>query len=207
LSSSQIDEDSRDFTDVIDAIYKKAPQAIVLAASPSLGARFTNDMSIAKPGYSRNWFFSPSLKTDVFLKNTSLTEIEGGQGVAPQLFEHSEEFIDYYKNRWNEEAPLEGIYFYYDAMMLLSIALERVYVEDPGNDSYDILRDMLFEVANPSGIKSHWDNVAQTMNLIRGGSNVYYSGLTGPLLLFDDGERQLGQASGWIIKSGAIVSQ
>ena len=43
-------------------------------------------------------------------------------GVAPKIYEAGQDFPQAFSDRWQGDQPLEGAYFYYDAMALLAVA-------------------------------------------------------------------------------------
>jgi hypothetical protein len=50
-----------------------------------------------------------------------------------------------------------------------------------------------------------WDELERGLQRMRDGGDVYYSGLTGPMLLDACGSRQLGATSTWQIHAGTIA--
>jgi hypothetical protein len=47
---------------------------------------------------------------------------------------------------------------------------------------------------------------APALDLIREGQTTYYTGLSGPILLDNRGERQMGTAAFWQVAGGKIVN-
>jgi Ni,Fe-hydrogenase I small subunit len=50
-----------------------------------------------------------------------------------------------------------------------------------------------------------WQEIELALERVREGQDMYYSGLTGPLLFTECGPRRLGQTRQWSIRSGQIV--
>ena len=44
--------------------------------------------------------------------------LEGARGVAPKIYDTGADFPDAFASRWQGDQPLEGAYFYYDAVAL-----------------------------------------------------------------------------------------
>jgi len=179
-------------------------EVLVLAAPPTLSARIVNDLHVAAAHDSRRWYLSPALKTDAFLQNTLVEELEGAVGVAPQVSETASGFTARYAERWNGDVPLEGSYFYFDAVALLSIAWTTAAHQTGAAPEYPALRDALMAASTPTGITMTWNRLGEAFQRVRDGYPVYYSGLTGPILLATDGERRSGLFRHWALRNGVI---
>ena len=181
-------------------------QVVLLAADSISGARIVNDMSVLYPTTSRRWYFSPTLKTSSFVANAFPEKIEGAVGVAPSIFASVDRFSAKFTSAWNGDVPLDGAFYYYDALTLVALSIERAWV-DAGdqNPTFEELRDAVRAVAHTFGIMTEWDQIPTALNLIRNGQTTYYTGLSGPILLDNDGVRQMGTAAFWQIQGGEIV--
>jgi ABC-type branched-subunit amino acid transport system substrate-binding protein len=179
--------------------------AIVLAASPRAGALIVNESHTLDAGTAR-WFLSPLLKTETFTRNAHPKELEGAMGVAPRIFDHSDEFPRAFSERWQGDQPLEGAYFYYDAMGLLALALEISQLDAVGDTQYDALQEAIIDAAEPDGEVVNWNEIGHGLSQLRAGRNVYYTGLTGPMLLDDCGKRMLGVTANWTVHDGLIAA-
>jgi ABC-type branched-subunit amino acid transport system substrate-binding protein len=174
---------------------------VILAASPRAAAILVNEfdaLSAKKP----HWFLSPLLKTDLLLQNVAPQALEGARGVAPKIYERGSDFPDAFSKRWMGDEPLEGAYFYYDAMALLAVALSK--------STYSVglaptLSKAMLDAAGPPGEGLRWDELEIGLDRLSHGEDLYYSGLTGPLALEGCGSRSTGVTSSWTVQQGAIV--
>jgi ABC-type branched-subunit amino acid transport system substrate-binding protein len=197
-----LDAGARSFASTIDEIARQDVDSVVLSTSPRTAALVINEFDSAGLRNVR-WFLSPLLKTELFVQNVAPSFVEGALGVAPGIFNPSDGFVSDFAARFSGDEPLEGAYFYFDATMLVALALERsARAEDPLP-----LSEALIEVAGPPGEEVQWGEVARGLRGIRDGSTLYYSGLTGPMLLEACGERQLGVSTVWGVRSGLIVNE
>src|SRR5207244_3021470 len=100
--------------------------------------------------------------------------------------------------------PLEGAYFYYDAMGLLAVALQKTVTAADGSLDVTALEAAIKDAAAPPGEAVGWDELELGLSRLRDGSDIYYSGLTGPMLLDACGPRRLGATTTWQVHTGAI---
>jgi branched-chain amino acid transport system substrate-binding protein len=197
-----LDAGAHSFAGAVDAVAEGNVDSVVLATSPRTAALVINEFDSAGLR-DLHWFLSPLLKTELFVQNVAPSFVEGALGVAPGIFNPSDDFVSEFAHRFAGDEPLEGAYFYFDATMLVALALERAEREpDPLS-----LSDALIEVAAPPGEEVQWGEVDRGLEGIRDGSLIYYSGLTGPMLLETCGERRLGVSTVWAVRSGTIVNE
>jgi hypothetical protein len=130
--------------------------------------------------------------------------VEGALGVAPGIFDDSDAFHTAFAERWRGDTPLEGAYFYYDATALVVLALEKLGQSE--SKSYTLSQAIL-EAAAPPGEAVQWDEVTLGVSRTESGRDVYYAGLTGPMLLEKCGARRLGKSTVWSIHNGVIVNE
>jgi branched-chain amino acid transport system substrate-binding protein len=177
--------------------------AVVLATSPRTGALVVNEIEAAS-AEPRRWFLSPLLKTELLVHNIAPRALEGALGVAPRIYDTTTAFPDAFAQRWQGDEPLEGAYFYFDAMALLALALEKTMPAAGGGTDVTALEAALREEAAPPGEAVGWDEIEVGLARLREGADIYYSGLTGPLLLQTCGQRLLGVTSVWRVEAGEI---
>jgi len=112
----------------------------------SLGALFVNELAVYNP--RPKLFLSPLLKTDLLLQNAAPEALEGAMGVAPKIFDTSDKFPQAFGARWLGDQPLEGAFFYYDALAMIAFALERSDLSD-GRFEADRVRAAIFAGTGP----------------------------------------------------------
>lgn len=201
LSVIELDEENDSFARAIQRTLDTAPEAIVLSTSPQLGATVVTETALLEQRPTR-WALSPRLKTPLFLQNVDARWLEGAFGVAPRLFDTRDEFPEAFAERWLGDAPLEGAYFYYDAIGLVTTAL-AIAAED--GLSFAAITSSMIQAASSRGLSVGWNELPRGLELIEQGREVRYSGVTGPVLLRECGERQNGRSAPWQVEQGAIV--
>jgi hypothetical protein len=91
--------------------------------------------------------------------------------------------------------------------MLMALAVEQAWVATGAQTpAFEVLRDALRAVAQTRGVVTQWDQTAMALGFVRAGMTTYYSGLSGPILLENTGERELGMAAFWKVLDGKIVT-
>lgn len=203
--SAHLEADSPTQGETIRETIKRKVEAVVLAAPPRTGAQVIGEYQAVSAELPR-WFLSPLLKTEVFVQNVSPRAIEGALGVAPKIYASDDAFARAFRERWLGDEPLEGAYFYFDAVGLLALALERAQLDAGGKAEQSSLEAALLQAAAPPGEAVGWDEIGVGLRRLREGSDIYYSGLTGPMLLDPCGPRRLGVASTWSVRDGKIVA-
>jgi ABC-type branched-subunit amino acid transport system substrate-binding protein len=176
---------------------------VILAASPRAAAIVVNEFDALTSAEPR-WFLSPLLKTELLVQNVAPQTLEGALGVAPKVYERGGEFAEAFSARWLGDQPLEGAYFYYDAMVLLAVALAKATAVSDVEDSSALARAML-DAAGPPGEVMTWDQLDAGLPRLSDGEDLYYTGLTGPLRLETCGSRTIGVTSNWTVEGVTIV--
>lgn len=196
----ELDPEAQSYAEVISKANRAGVTDVILAASPRAGAILINEFEALSSKRPR-WFLSPLLKTDLLVQNVAPQALDGAFGVAPKIYEHGEEFPRAFSKRWQGDEPLEGAYFYYDAMALLAMALAKSTHTD---GALDLSRAML-DAAGPPGEGVKWDALENGLHQVARGRDLYYTGLTGPLSLQTCGSRSTGITSDWTVEQGRIV--
>src|SRR5450755_3236672 len=191
-----LDPNGESYATEVDATRQVDADAVVLTSSPSAGALVVNEFDALSATPPR-WFLSPLLKTDLLVQNVAPEALEGARGVAPKIYDTTMDFPDAFANRWQGDQPLEGAYFYYDAIALLAFALARANPNPDGSFGLMDLDTALRTAAGPPGEAAGWNEIETGLSRQRNGESLYFSGLTGPLLFDSCGDRALGSTSTW----------
>lgn len=199
-----LDPNAQSYGASIQRVVAEQVESVVLATSPRTAALLINEFD-ALHGSRPRWFLSPLLKTDLLVQNVAPAALEGAIGVAPKIYDRTAAFPSAFAERWLGDQPLEGAYFYYDAVGLVAMALQRSEPSEHGAIDHQSLEAALLEAAAPPGEAAGWDEMEVGLERLRDGDDIYYSGLTGPLLLERCGPRRLGASSTWTVQSGSIV--
>jgi ABC-type branched-subunit amino acid transport system substrate-binding protein len=195
--------DAQSYAGGISAADLALVDAQVLSATPRSAALLVNELRFIDQSKNR-WYLSPLLKTELLLENVGPTALEGATGVTPRIFDTSADFPTAYATRWAGDSPLDGAFFYYDAMALLAFGLERAELAD-GEISAAGLRAGIAASTGNRGETGTWDMIADSLNRLRAGVDMNYAGLTGPILFQDCGDRRSGESSIWSVHAGEIV--
>lgn len=201
----KLDPDAQSYASGISSALAADVDSVVLATSPRTAALVVNEYDALSPQTPR-WFLSPLLKTELLVENVAPAALEGAVGVAPKIYDESTAFPEAFAQRWQGDQPLEGAYFYYDAMGLLALALERTVLAHDGQIELSTLNGAVLQSAVTRGGSVGWNELETGVQRLTDGSDVYYSGLTGPMLLNSCGPRALGASSGWSVHDSAIVN-
>jgi branched-chain amino acid transport system substrate-binding protein len=177
-------------------------EAQVLSATPRPAALLVNELPFLDESKTR-WYLSPLLKTELLLENVAPRALEGATGVTPKIFDTSTTFPAAFARRWSGDRPLDGAYFYYDAMALLAFGLERAELVD-GEIRASELRAGIAASTGNRGEAGAWNQIDVSLERLRAGVDMNYSGLTGPILLQDCGDRRSGESSRWSVHDGQI---
>jgi ABC-type branched-subunit amino acid transport system substrate-binding protein len=205
LATEIVDNQAQTYASIIANTLSANPDAIVVAATPEAAALIVNEYSTTVSKHAQ-WYFSPLLKTDLFIQNVDPNAIEGALGVAPEVWDTGSDFVDAYSAQWAGVAPLEGADYFYDAVSILGLALLKSNIGANGQVSFASFNQSFFGAAGPPGTWVSWNDIEEGMNKSRNGESVYYSGLTGPIVLDSCGARQIGSAGIWTVKNGSIVA-
>jgi ABC-type branched-subunit amino acid transport system substrate-binding protein len=200
--------DAESYSDQIPAADVAAAQALLLAAPPRSAALLVNELRFLVHT-QLPWYLSPLLKTDLFLQNVAPGALEGATGVTPQIFDRGPQFPSAFAARWGGDQPLDGAYFYFDAMTLLAFGFEQALSVDP-TLSADALRNGILTgtgtngTVGANGTAAPWTDIAGALPQVGAGKMVYYTGLIGPLLFLPCGDRRTGISVPWQVTMGQI---
>ena len=176
---------------------------ILFSASTRDAARFVNDLITTDTTDRFHWYLSPPLETPVLLENAYKGALEGAEGIGIQVYDADEEFIEKYQSRWND-TPTDGTFFYYDAVALLALSLQRTALTEDGKIPNDTLQEMIRATVKPQGIQINWDTLGDGMEQLEDGNTINYLGLTGRVV-FKDGQQVIAPMKIWRIEDNEFV--
>jgi len=200
----ELDPNAQTYAGVARQAIDAGVESIFLAAAPRTAALAINELEALSPRPLR-WFLSPLLKTELLVANVAPDALEGALGVAPRIYDTTPAFPDAFSARWQGDRPLEGAYFYHDALGLLALALEKTIPAADGSIDVAQLQAAIQDAAAPPGEGVAWNEIERGLERTRSGNDIYYSGLTGPMLLDTCGSRLLGATSTWQVHAGTIA--
>jgi ABC-type branched-subunit amino acid transport system substrate-binding protein len=181
-------------------------EATVLSTSPRDAALLVNELRFVNQRRA-HWYLSPLLKTDLLLENVAPGALDGATGVTPKISDDTADFRTEFARHWSGEQPLDGAYFYYDAMALTAFGLERAALAGGQPDATAAAAALRAGIAASTGSRGEaggWDDIGTSLHRLHAGVDMYYSGLTGPILLYDCGDRRSGESTTWQVEGGQI---
>ncbi len=193
------------FRSEIDKLEQSGTPNVLLSASTADAARFMNNLLILEKSSEQKWFLSPPLETSVLLNNTDKGAFDGAIGIGIKVHDESQDFKSSFQSRW-KDMPIDGAYYYYDAMCLLALALEKTVIQNNGKIEFENLQQMLRQTARPLGMQVQWNRIEQGLSAIRKGDTIHYSGLTGSIIFDDFGQQIISPMKVWQITSENFVN-
>lgn len=141
-----------------------ATDVSVLLAYPETAASLVSESA---EGADIQWMLSPLLHDEAFLWNVPGRLLEGAEGVSPSLNLAEEcelsgtpmtsrvpcriggarAFSDHFAVRWGGDRPLPAAHFYYDAVILLALALEYASAQGIEDPTPQELRGFIIELS------------------------------------------------------------
>ena len=103
------------------------------------------------------------------------------------------------------DKPFDPTFYVYDATAVALLAMDRALAR--GGTLPEGIPAAIRQVTSFSGLLLNWDDFEQARSTNQGQGNLYFSGLTGPVILNADGSRQIGTTSLWGVRDEAIVER
>ncbi|MGC4121662.1 MAG: ABC transporter substrate-binding protein [Myxococcales bacterium] len=192
----------KDYREVLNEVLSFKPKALLIAADPLTGARLVSDWKLL--GGNARLYLAPPLMTDAFVQDVPAGALEGAVGVSALSGDADGSFAKAYSEAVGEQ-PAQSAYFYYDAMALVALAIERATTLAGGAPDGDQVRAALVDVASPPGTKVHWNELGQALERIRAGEDIDYDGASGEID-FDPAGDVTSKAVGlWRVSASTIV--
>lgn len=204
IDQLELDPQAQSYSSIVEKVDQSQVQTVVLATSPRTAALLINEFDALTKTPPR-WYLSPLLKTELLVQNVDPNALDGAIGVAPKIYNTSQDFPNAFGQRWQGDIPLEGAYFYYDSLVLVAFSLQMATLTTDGKLELSAFESAILDAAAPPGEAAGWDQVELGLSRLKDGDNMYYSGLTGPMLLENCGPRRTGITSAWSVENGAIV--
>jgi len=195
-------------------------EATLMLAYPGTAATIINEMSRSEPV---RWYLSPLLHDDALLANVQEGVLDDSVGVSPSLASNSEcdsgeglggfggastgfncdahaaeRFARYYAERWEVEDPLNAAHFYYDAVILLALGLERAAADGRAAPRP---QELLPYLTGLSGGEEQvaWDSLDEGLDLARKGTSLQYVGAAGDYTFNQRGHNLRAIVDTWVV--------
>jgi ABC-type branched-subunit amino acid transport system substrate-binding protein len=181
-------------------------EGVMLAMHPRPAARLATELSALRGSRGMpQWFLTPRLKTALLLENASPGALRDAVGIAPEVFAGTRgEFEEHFQAR-SGDLPFDPTFFVYDATAVALLAIDRALAQ--GETLPAGVPQAIEQVASFGGVLIRWSEFTQARAANQNGSKLQYTGLTGPVILNDDGSRLIGTTSLWGVQDEAIIER
>jgi ABC-type branched-subunit amino acid transport system substrate-binding protein len=189
------------YASLLDHIYQKYPEAILLVAYPADGAQIIKDYLSGFATHNTFWFFTDGTEDQSFVDTvggSNFTFAHEGTGPGTASGDAFTSFERAYTARFAED-PTQFAPNYYDALYLLALATEQAGAADGRS-----IRDHLRQVANPPGMIVGPGQFAQAVAAVRAGVKINYEGASGPVDLDENGD-PVATYVRWQVAGGAVT--
>lgn len=203
----------------IERVSRYDADATLLFAYPGTAATVIREMSRAD---DIRWYFSPMARDDALLWNVPKGVLEGAVGVSPSLTSNSEcedvsgqggqggeglldcdgdaaeRFARAYQERFQVDASLKAAHYYYDAVILLALQLQRAAVDgltDPRPQ--ELLSYFTRQSEDPERIA--WDSLDEGLDMARAGEPIFYVGAGGEYQFNRRGQNVRAIVDTWVV--------
>lgn len=193
--------DQSSYQDTLARARETSPDALVLVTQPRTGAQLVQEWAIL--GGSEHWYLSQSLKNQVFLDNVPPGSLDGAVGVSAEVAGDAKMFSEAFAAHWSGDTPLEGAYFYYDAMAIMGLAIAAA----GGADDGAAIRDQVEAVSRPPGRVIGWYELGEGIKALAAGEDIDYRGASGDVNLDAFGDLENARVAYWGIKNDRIVDE
>lgn len=221
--------DESSYGRAISQINRYDADVTLMLAYPATGATIIKEMARAA---EVRWYFSPMLRDEALLWNLPNGVLDKATGVSPSFSGNSdctiqtgaggagaeaygadctaqaaERFAEYYAENWQGQVPLKAAHYYYDAVLMLSLALTRAQAE--GNDDprpQELLPYLVDQAEQSESIA--WDSLAEGLELARKGIGSRYFGAAGEYEFNSRGSNVRTIVDTWIVsEQGQFVDR
>jgi ABC-type branched-subunit amino acid transport system substrate-binding protein len=173
------------YASLLDHVYSKSPEAILLVAYPPEAATIIKDYISGFATHNTFWAFTDTTEDQGFVDNvggSNFTFQHEGTGPGTATGDAFTNFERAYVARFGEE-PTQFAPNDYDALYLLALATVQA-----GAANGLAIRDQMREVANPPGMVVGPGQFAQAAAAIRAGMKINYEGASGSVDLDQYGD-------------------
>ena len=177
------------------------PDALVLIAYPENGLTILKQS--LEEGLFKAFIFTDGMKAPEVIQQIGAEHLNGAIGTAPEAVADSpaaKNFRSAYQKEYGELPPKPFIDAFYDATMLIGLAIEKA-----GSGDRKAIHNALRDVANPPGEPILPGEFAKAKELIKAGKKIDYVGAAGADNFDKNGDIG-GTFAYWKIDGGKIVT-
>lgn len=198
-----VDPNGGSFADLFTSLGRLAPDATVLVTSPATAAALLQEWAVrGKPG---KWYLGPTLNNPELLKNVPMGVLDGMQGISADLGERAPDFDWFFQVR-SGVPPLVGAHYYFDAVVLLALALQEAIVQTGQFPTPAVLKDHVLNVTSSGGTPVAFDQVPLALALLAAGERIEYQGAAGFYVLNALGDSSENRGMIWAIAGSSFSS-
>lgn len=192
----------------VEKVIQGNPDAINFIAYPVDGNKQV--VTAIEIGYQGKFLFSDGMKGEAVASGPASKYIEGSFGTAPGALEVavSEQFNADYDAKFGPTTVPYNVEAY-DAAVLIALAIGRTgesFFDMSRAEQGQAIRDNLRAVANPPGEEVTYGELKKAFDLLKEGKEINYQGVSGPIVLDDNGDISVGAIEIWVIKEGEVVT-
>jgi ABC-type branched-subunit amino acid transport system substrate-binding protein len=177
-------------------------EALVLIGYPESGVTILRQA--LEGGHFDRFVFTDGMKAPEIIDSVGAEVLEGSFGTAPEALtdtDSAQHFRSAYEGEYGEVPPKPFIDTAYDATWVLALAAQAA-----GSTDGVAVRDALRDVANPPGEQILPGDWKKAMELLADGEDINYSGASGSVNFYDNGDVS-GTFAHWVIRDGKIMTE
>lgn len=196
--------------------------ATLMLTYPGTAATIIKEMARSE---DVRWYFSPMLRDDALLANLPFGVVENSRGISPSLSSNADceieqsfggaggwsgettlncradsatRFAEHYAEKWDGIPPLKAAHFYYDAVIMLALALQRAAADGQTDPPP---QELLSYITQRSDIDENiaWDSLNEGLDLAENGTDIRYVGAAGEYEFNERGQNIRAIVDTWII--------
>ena len=190
----------------VEQVIRGNPDAINVIAYPVDGNKQL--VQAIELGYVGEFLLCDGMKGEPVAAGPASKFIEGSFGTAAGASPPPEQFTSDFNERfepstvpYNREA--------YDAACLIALAMRKAgpsFFDMSRAEQGKAIRDNLRAVANPPGEEITYGELEKAFDLLKEGKEIDYRGVSGPIVLDENGDISVGAMEIWVIKDGKVVT-
>jgi neutral amino acid transport system substrate-binding protein len=198
-----VDSGGESFADLFTTLGRLSVDATVLVTSPATAATLLQEWAVrGKPG---KWYLGPTLNNPELLKNVPRRVLDGVEGISADLGDRAESFDAFFQAQ-SGVPPLAGAHYYFDAVVLLALALQEAIVQTGQFPSPAVLKDHMLNVTSSGGTAVSFDQIPLALALLAAGERIQYQGAAGYYLLNPLGDSTQNRGMIWKIVGSSFAS-
>ena len=203
LPNLYVGSDAGSFADVFSSLSRLSPDATVLVTSPAVAAALLQEWAVRDKPVT--WYLGPTLNNSELLKNVPLGMVDGMQGISADLGDRAGDFDSFFEAQTGVP-PQAGSHYYFDAVVLLALALEEAMATTGQFPTPAVLKDHMLKVTAVGGTVVAFDQIPLAMSLLATGQPIEYQGAAGFYVLNSLGDSTGNRGTIWQITGSEFAS-